>query len=115
MNKFSIDTSDLKDEILLECIIQKSKVAVKDKPIKFYTLETSGHAEPRDWEKEFIKHIREAEKRIYKNRCFYIVRGGGSSKDCVAFVFYNDYVYSFDNYFCDCPIFEEIIKKSYMR
>jgi hypothetical protein len=103
MEKFQINLNNLKTQVLLECILQKSKVVVEYVDIKsFYTHNN----EPIDWWHNYIHDIKTSEKQIYKNQTFYIVWG---SENRVCFVFYNECVYSFDEYYCDCPIFERIL------
>ena len=102
MQKYAINLDVLKDNILLDCIIEKSAVATKSKPEEYYTY----NGTPKDWVKEFISQIRQADKVIYRGRLFYVLR----HKSTVLCVFHQEFVYSFDNHYADCPIFGEILK-----
>ena len=103
MEKFSIDNKNLSDNIFFESIIQKSAFAIKHSIKDYYTH----NDEPKDYLKQVIKDIRRAQKAVYKERAFYIVRG---ENKCVAWIFFDDHVYSFDEYYQDCPIFASLLK-----
>jgi len=109
MKRFSINLYCLKVEILLECIIRKSQVAQKEVDFKdFYTYK----GKPNDWQKSLISDIRKAEKIRYKNRDFLVVKQIPYSNK-IAYVFYQDCLYHFDEYYTDCPIFEQILNGTF--
>lgn len=109
MEKFAVNLDNVKDHILFECIIQKSKVAEKYKDLKLFY--TNNEGEPSDWQKSLFADIRDAEKVLYKGRYFLVVRAGRNNR--VAYIFYQDCLYAFDSYYADCEIFKHIIRASY--
>ena len=113
MEKIAINLSNVKNSVLFDCILMKSEVARKYKYKKFYT---NNQEEPENWYEEFIKDIRSAVKHSYKGEDFYIFHGYVDEKfdnpdyDSICYIFFRDRVYSFDNYYTDCPIFGSILK-----
>ena len=103
MEKFSINNRNLSDNIFFESIIQKSAFAIKHSIKDYYTH----NDEPKDYLKQVIKDIRRAQKVVYEQRAFYVVRG---ENKCVGWIFFDDHVYSFDEYYQDCPIFANLLK-----
>ncbi len=103
MEKFSINNKHLSDNIFFESIVQKSAFTTKHNIEDFYTF----GGLPKDYMKQVIKDIRKAQKVVYKECAFYICRG---INNCVAYIFYDGSVYSFDEYYQDCPIFASLLK-----
>lgn len=102
MERFSINIDNLKLETLLECILQESKFATKNKIKDFYTCK----GEPKNYMKEVVQDINESEIVYYKDESFNVLNGDTG----ICFIFHNGYVYSFDEYYQDCPIFANILK-----
>jgi hypothetical protein len=114
MEKFAINLENLKNSILFDCILQKSKVACKYKYKDFYT---NDQEEPENWYEDFIKDVRAAIKYNYKGEDFYVshpesdASSNSFNLDVICYIFFRDRVYSLDSYYTDCPIFEAIIKE----
>ena len=113
MEKFAINLENVKRNVLFDCILMDSKVARKYKYKKFYT---NDQEEPENWYEEFIKDIRYSVQYKHKGEKFYayhpfLTEGSNIPNfESICYVFYKDRVYSFDNYYTDCPIFELILK-----
>ena len=114
MEKFALNLVTLKNQILFECILQGSAVAQEYKYKKYYT-NTNG--EPENWYEEFIIDMRSATKVKHNQEFFYVVwldkdfMENWADRGIIACIFYKDKVYSFDNYYTDCPIFQSILKQ----
>ena len=107
MKKFKIYSDQLTEKQLFRCILKGSAFAQKRKIKKFYTH----NGEPKNWEEELIEDIHESRKTEYKGYTFYVVGGGVGEKNDVVYIFYKNHVYSFDDYYSDCPILKEILRK----
>ena len=113
MEKFAINLENVKRNVLFDCILMDSKVARKYKYKKFYT---NDQEEPENWYEEFIKDLRLAVNYLHKGENFYashpIKDEMYKTRDyeSICYIFHKDRVYSFDNYYTDCPIFEQILK-----
>lgn len=114
MKKFAMNLDNLKDEVLLELILQGSKVATNYDYKTFYT-NTEGM--PENWYDQFATDYRTAVHHEYKGETFLIVYSGYdvelydyTASHPIAYIFHKDRVYSFDAYFTECEIFEQVIK-----
>ena len=113
MKKFEINLANVKRNVLFDCILMDSKVARKYKYKKFYT---NDQEEPENWYEEFIKDVRSAVKHSHKGEDFYTSHAaiddmfGMPDYDSICYIFFRDRVYSFDNYYTDCPIFGSILE-----
>ena len=114
MKRFAMNLDNLKDEVLLELILQESKVATNYDYKTFYT-NTEGM--PENWYDQFATDYRTAVHREHKGETFLIVYSGYdvelydyTASHPIAYIFYKDRVYSFDAYFTDCEIFQQVIK-----
>jgi len=113
MEKFAINLENVKRNVLFDCILMDSKVARKYKYKQFYT---NDQEEPENWYEDFIKDIRYSIKYQHKGDDFYACHPSSSDSsnipdfEAICYVFYKDRVYSFDNYYADCPIFAQILK-----
>lgn len=103
MNKFGITSEEISEKKLLKCILKKSAFVQKSDIKGFYTYKDK----PENWEAELIQDIREADEVIYKRKTFYVSRGPLG----ICFVFHENFVYSFDPFYADCPILEKILNK----
>jgi hypothetical protein len=113
MEKFAINLENVKKNVLFDCILMGSEVARKYKYKQFYT---NDQEEPENWYEDFINDLRMAVKYIHKGEDFYVSYGISDfvyktpDYDSICYIFFKDRVYSFDNYYADCPIFEQILK-----
>ena len=113
MERFAINLENVKSKVLFDCILMGSKVAKKYKYKKFYT---NAEKEPDDWYDQFLEDISLAVKNTYKGESFYVSHPiideiyKTVDYESVSYIFFRDRVYSFDNYYTDCPIFESILK-----
>ena len=104
MKKFAIDLNNLKDKVFYECILRGSKLAVKHKFKEYYTH----NGEPSDWKKDFLADVNSSYRVEYKDEIFYVEKGDYG----ICCMFHGGHVYSFDSYFADCEIFQQIIKEN---
>ena len=118
MRKFAMNLDNLKDEVLFELILQKSKVATNYDYKTFYT-NTEGM--PEKWYEQFAIDYRTAVHHEYKGEHFFVSYSGYEEVDdytvsypvansFIAYIFYKDRVYNFDAYYTECEIFEQVIK-----
>jgi len=107
MKKFGISLNNLKDHVFYECILQGSKVAVKHKFKDFY-----GGEETKNWKEDFMSDVYDSRRIEYHGEVFY-THYATSQVNVICYVFHGGYVYSFDSYFSDCEIFEEILERPY--
>jgi hypothetical protein len=101
MKKFAISLNNLKDHVFYECILQGSKVAVKHKFKDFY-----GAEETKNWKEDFMSDIHDSRRIEYRGEVLYT----HYAAQMICYVFHGGYVYTFDSYFSDCEIFEEILE-----
>jgi len=113
MEKFAINLENVKKNVLFDCILMGSEVARKYKYKKFYT---NDQEEPENWYEEFINDLRTAIKYIHQGQDFYVSHPISDEmyksidSNAISYIFFQNRVYSFDNYYTDCPIFAEILK-----
>jgi len=121
MKKFAMNLDKLKDEVLFELIIRGSAVAVG---YEYKTFYTNSEGMPHDWYNTLIDDIRNSTTRRYEGERFNVVYASGAPADycndtdeqddllddSVAYIFYQDRVFTFDAYFTDCEIFQQVVK-----
>lgn len=121
MQKFSMSLDKLKGEVLFELIVQGSAVAVG---YDYKTFYTNSEGVPHDWYNTFVDDIRSSVTFRYKGERFNVVYASGAPADyydgtdeqddllddSIAYIFYQDRVFTFDAYFTDCNIFQQVVK-----
>ena len=99
-NKFEIYEQDIPEKVLLKCILKGSAVM---NLYSLYGYYTSAEGKPRKWVKNFYKDMVAGRLIKYKKTCFVCIMPG--------VYFWEGYIYSFDAYYADCPIFNKVYDK----
>jgi|AntRauTorcE11897_2_1112592.scaffolds.fasta_scaffold00193_19 hypothetical protein len=113
MKKYALQIHNLSEQAHYELILQGSKVATMYTPKNYCSIETEddGMYEDPNMEDivEFAQDLANSTVDYYKNEVFQVSYTNDFTK--VVFIFYNGYVYSFDNYYTDCNIFKKVIQE----
>jgi hypothetical protein len=113
MEKFAINLENVKNKVLFDCILMGSEVARKYEYDVFYT---NHQKQPDDWYDQFIEDLRSVVKHTYKGEFFYVSHpiideiSGIPDYESICYIFFRNRVYSFDNYYTYCPVFQSILK-----
>jgi hypothetical protein len=103
MEKFAVNLDHFKEEVLFECILQGSAVACKYSFKDFYTY----NEEPKNWKDDFLSDVHNSHRVDYHGEIFFVHY---VESNIICYIFHGGKVYSFDTYYTDCPIFQQIIK-----